>query len=369
MIKRLIVLITLLALLLYFVPVHTAEAVRGTPGSSEFGFGAHVDLGGQFVEDGILLANNLHLDWVSVEFPWSQIQPNKGSKIDWTRYDSAFQSLAHYKINVLANVSQPPAWAETVDGPDAGLTLQFTKQLLQRYDPSISAMELFPAANTQLGWGAKPNPAAYMKLFKSIAGGFKALKNKVLLVAGGLAPIMTDSSQDQFGDLEFLQQMYDLGAKDFVQVLSIQLHDITGAPAASPSQSEHRLLRHYEEIREVMLHNDHSKGILWITGLSVPSNLETFGEPSFTTPQKQASWLSQAFQQLRSQLYIGVAFLDSLNPASENSAQSNRVSLITLTGDLHPAYRVLRDEIAQNSSGGADPRPGRSKSETLAKGH
>jgi len=369
MIKRLIVLIALLALLLYFVPVHTAEAVRGTPGSSEFGFGAQVDLGGQFVDDGIHLAYGLHLDWVSVELPWSQVQPDKGGRIDWSRYDSAFQSLAHYKINVLANVTQPPTWAETPDGPDAGLTFQFIKQLLQRYDSSISAIELFPAANTRLGWGAKPNPAAYMKLWKSIATGLNASKNKVLLVAGGLAPIVADSSQDQVGDLEFLQQMYDLGAKDVVQVLSIQLNDIVGAPAAGPSQSEHRVLRHYEEIREVMLHNDHSKGILWITGLSVPSDLQSFSEPSYTTPQKQASWLSQAFQQLRSQLYIGVAFLDSLNPASGNSAQSNPVSLITQTGDLHPAYRALRDEIAQNSSGGADPRPGRPKSETLAKGH
>ena len=55
MFKRIVILIAILALLLIFLPVVTAQATRGTPGSSEFGFGALVDLNGQFVDDGIQL--------------------------------------------------------------------------------------------------------------------------------------------------------------------------------------------------------------------------------------------------------------------------------------------------------------------------
>ncbi len=114
-----------------------------------------------------------------------------------------------------------------------------------------------------------------------------------------------------------------------------------------------------------MLHNGHEKGILWITGLGTPENLYTFGEASSSMAQKQAAWLAQAFNQLRSQLYIGVAFLDSINPGA---GQSSSLSLITTNGDLHPAFRVLRDQIVQNAAGAAYPRPGRAKSEPLVKG-
>ena len=369
MIKRLFILLALLAVLLYVVPTQSAEAIRGTPGSSEFGFGALVDLGGQFVEDGIQLASNLQLDWVKVEIPWAAVQPAKAKAIDWTHYESAFQSLAHYRLNVMVSITQPPSWSLTPLGPDPALTMRFIQQLFQKFGPSISAIEIFPAANTRQGWGAAPNPGAYMNLWKTINSSLAAAKSAVILVAGGLVSGKTDSSNDQIDDMEFLQGMYASGARDLVQVVSIQLQNPIGAPVTSPSQNEHRVLRHYEEIRQVMLHNDHEKGMLWITGLGVPTNLENFGEPSSSVSQKQAAWLSQAFLQLRSQLYIGVAFLDSLNPGNSASSQSASLSLITQTGDLHPAYRVLRDQIAQNASGGSYPRPGRPKSETLVKGH
>jgi hypothetical protein len=100
--------------------------------------------------------------------------------------------------------------------------------------------------------------------------------------------------------------------------------------------------------------------------MGVPQDLDAFGLASSNLQQKQADWLAQAFNQLRSQLYIGVAFLDRINP---DAGQAGSISLITPTGDLHPAFRVLRDQIAQNAAGASFPRPGRAKSETLVKGH
>jgi hypothetical protein len=356
----------ILALLLYFIPVSSVQAIRGTPGSSEFGFGALVDLNGQSVEDGIQLASNLQLDWVKVEVSWSALQSTKGGELDWSSCDQAFQSLSHYKLNSLVSITQPPAWSLTAHGPDSALALKFIQQILQKYGPSIAALELFPAANTRAGWGTAPDPGAYMALWKTVSHGLEAAKTPVLLVAGGLVPGKTDSKVGRVDDLEFLQGMYSAGARDLVQVVSLQLLNPTNAPEAAPDQSELTVLRHYEEIRQVMLHNDHGKGMLWITGMGIPQSLDAFGAATDSLQQKQADWLAQAFNQLRSQLYIGVAFLDSINPAS---APSGSISLITPTGDLHPAFRVLRDQIAQNAAGASYPRPGRAKSETLVKGH
>jgi hypothetical protein len=367
MIKRLIGILALLGVLLSVLPLHLAAAARGTPGSSEFGYGAHLDMQGQFVPDGIQLANNLQLDWVALEVSWQSIQPAKESPVDWTSLDSVFSMLAHYKIVVMASVTQPPAWALTKNGPNPDLTALLVQQLVQRYQTSIEAVELFPAANTRSGWGARPDPAAYMNLWKVVSKVLAASKNQVLLVAAGLVPLV-NPGEDEQDDLVYLQGLYTAGAKDLVQVFSLQLRNLVGTPVTSPGQDEHRVLRHYEEIRAVMVQNQHDKGLLWITQFSAPAAIETDKDVQ-NQAQKQDAWLAQAFQQLRSQLYVGVAFYNRINPASSQANSTSGAPLITLTGDLNPAFRVLRDQIAQNSSGGMDPRPGRPKAESLIKGH
>ncbi|HVP21922.1 MAG TPA: hypothetical protein VMS73_08680 [Anaerolineaceae bacterium] len=367
MIKRLIGLLALLGVLMSILPLHQAAAARGTPGSSEFGYGAHLDLKGQYVPDGIQLANNLQVDWVAVDISWQSIQPSRENQVDWSRLDSVFALLEHYKITVMASVTQPPGWAVSKTGPDSDLAAKLVLQLVQHYPASISAVELFPAANTRSGWGARPDPVAYMALWKKVNQVLADSRSPVLLVAAGLVP-QVNPSPDQLDDLEFLQGLYKAGARNLVQVFSLQMQNVTGEPATNPTQDEHRVLRHYEEIRQIMIQNQHDTGLLWITQLTAP--LANDAASDFQArAQNQAAWLAQAFQQLRSQLYIGVAFLNRLNPSSDQSGTTSGTPLITLTGDLHPAFRVLRDQIAQNSSGGMDPRPGRPKTESLVKGH
>ncbi len=218
MLKRLLIMAALVAVLMYFIPIQSVQAVRGTPGSSEFGFGARVHLGGQFVQDGIQLASNLQLDWVKIEIPWAALQPAKGDKINWAQCEAAFQALAHYKLTVMASITQPPAWALTANGPDAGLTAQFVHQILQKYGSSILAVELLPGANTRQGWGADPDPKAYMAVWKAVKNEL-GNKSPVLLVAGGLVAARSDAAIGQVDDLEFLQGMYAAGAKDAVQVV------------------------------------------------------------------------------------------------------------------------------------------------------
>jgi hypothetical protein len=366
MIKRLIGILALGGVILALLPLGQAAAARGTPGSSEFGYGAHLDLQGQFVDDGIQLANNLQLDWINLEISWKTIQPAKENLADWSQMDRVFALLGHYHMSVLASLVQPPAWAVTKNGPDPALTAKFLKQFVERYPTTINAIELFPGANTHEGWSAAPDPAAYMVLWKTVTKTLGASKTPILLIAAGLVS-QVSTPQACMDDLEFLQGLYKAGARDLIQVFSVQLADIVGTPVTSPSQNEHRVLRHYEEIRDIMVSNQHDKALLWITKLSAPL-VDQEGDPQ-AIAQKQSAWLAQAFQQLRSQLYIGVAFFNRINPPQVNSDTGNYTSLITLTGDLHPVYRVLRDQIAQNSSGGMDPRPGRPKSETLIKNH
>jgi hypothetical protein len=190
---------------------------------------------------------------------------------------------------------------------------------------------------------------------------------QVLVVAGGLLPTGAQPSSDMVDDLSFLTSLYKAGAKSIVQVISVQLGQISGSPMAPSSGADKRVLRHYEEIRQVMLDNGHERGLVWVTHLQPPDGSLSTEDAKYQNPDEQSTWLTQAFQQMRSQLYIGVAFLDAINPNAD--ADRPGFSLITLGGDFHPAYRLLRDQIAQNSSGSIGVRPGRPKAAPLARTH
>ncbi len=369
MVKRLVGALVALGLLIYLLPNAPVSAVPGTPGSSAFGFGASLDVSGQFVGDSLQLAYDLQLDWVSFELPWKLVQAEKNGPIDWTLYDPVFAQLAHYQLAALVSLTQPPDWSLTDVGPDPAAAAQFVLQLVEKYGSTVAAIEVFPAANTSEGWGARPDPTAYLTLFYTVSKQLSAVQAGVLLVAGGLVPAVDNTQADRASDLEFLRELYLAGAKDVIQVFSIRLDDLAGIPSATSENRQQMVLRHYEEVRDVMVKYGHQKGLLWITGLSIPSTLENQPGMTGSTAQKQAAWLSQAYQQLRSQLYIGVAFLNQLNPPADGAPLPAGVSLILPSGDLHPIYRILRDQIAQNSSGAANPRPGRPKGNSLTKGH
>lgn len=73
-----------------------------------------------------------------------------------------------------------------------------------------------------------------------------------------------------------------------------------------------------------------------------------------------------AYRQLRTQLYIGVTFGHSLNPAPGGS-HGGSFSLIKPSGETHPFYSVLLEMISLDHTGSVSLLPGKSKEGNLAK--
>jgi hypothetical protein len=333
-----------------------ASALRGAPGSAEFGFGAHLDPAGPYSQDAVHLSSNLQLDWLAMDVSWQLVAPKSGA-IDWSRLDPVFQTAQKNQVAVMVSLSNAPSWAITPQGPEPAKTAQFITSLLQRYGSTIRAIELFPGANTREGWSAVPDAAAYQKTWAAARTAVEKSKLAVVMVAAGLRPILANQqNQDAIDDLAFLQGLYAAGGKDAYPVVSMVSDTLTGAPLEAPGKAEKRVLRHYEEIRQVMLKNNHERGLIWITHLA----------PSTQTnqPDEQAQWLDEALRQVQSQLYIGGAFTSSLNPSSSTSRS---IALIQPNGNYHPFYRTLRDLIAASRFESPNLRPGRPKNQPLLK--
>lgn len=331
------------------------QAGRGIPGSSEFGYGARLNLTGPYQDDALALAVDLPLDWLAITLPWQDYPAGSGSAA-WLQLDQVMHTAARFQVPVLISLTQAPAGALTLSGPDPEQTAGYAVELARRYAPTLQALELFPAANTRQGWGADPDPAAYARLYRAVERKLQAAGVPILLVAGGLKPL---DPADQAGlqDVDFLAGVYSAAPEQPFPIISLDLSVTAGEPLVSPAEGSIQSLRRYELIRQVMISANRQKDLLWITSFAPPSGKMI---PSNQQQAKaQSEWLSQAYAQMRSQLYIGMVVYQSLNSTAGGSG------IIQSDDEYLPFYPLLRSLIRQNAP--SPPPNGRPKDEVLVK--
>jgi hypothetical protein len=355
------ILAALIAILVASVHLEESSAAKGRPGSGEFAYGAHLAIEGVLIEPALNAARNLPLDWIAINFNWSKYAQNAEAEPDWRVLDPIMAFAARENISIMLSIQSAPAWAMTAQGPDPQQTGQLVAALTQRYPGALAALELFPAPNTSKGWGAVPDPHAYLQVLSQVR---TQLQAPVLLVAGAIRPIAAHPTANDWDDLTYLQHLYDAGLTSVTDIIGLQLCEMTGDPLFVDGQ-ENRVLRHYEQVRQVMVNNHHHSAVIWVTRLCPPSGTINTADQRYQDPQSQVDWLTQAYGLLRGQLYIGAAFYASLNP---DLAGSNQTWAIVIdSNQYHRFYLKLRELVAENSPEAALSRRGRSKEGELVK--
>ncbi|HEY9077451.1 MAG TPA: hypothetical protein VIO61_13045 [Anaerolineaceae bacterium] len=339
-------------------------AAKGIPGSSEFGFGGQIHLAGINLTEALNTAGNLHLDWIAIDLAWNEYQPKPDQPPNLGLIDQVMQIASQQQLAVLVRLTNPPAWALTPKGPDSQRTAKWIVSLAQRYPGTLMAVEIYPGANTRAGWGAPVDPKSYYSLVSTVRNQLQAAKMPVIVVAGGLVPLGSSAAPGDMTDTAFLESFYQAAGKDQISVISLQINDPTGAPLAPSTNNEPRVLRRYEDLRQVMVKYQQGNNLLWITRLCPPSGKINPEDLKYTDASQQADWLTQAYSQIRSQLYIGVAIMGNINQPAANSPQ---FSLIQGTSSgYHPFYKSFRNQIAASRTFMSTPT-GKSKNGIVIK--
>lgn len=343
-----------LLICLLLSPMYPVQAGSGLPDSTQFGYGVRIELYGQEVDLALKTAASVGLEWVGVDLDWKLSWPEPGSVPNLKALDDLIQQTHQYGLNLLLSIKNAPAWAMTPSGPDPSQTARLIQLLLQRYPQEIRTIELFPAANTYQGWGAEPSPKAYARLLRVVAESLQSAGNPTTLIAAGLVPLSADDLTRGIEDVSFLRELYTAGAAAYMPIVSLRLNPVSGDVLASPQEDRSRVLRHYEIIRQAMTRAGHSDGLIWITGFGWPAS-------NRISPDQQSRWINQAYTMMRSQLYIGAAFLDHFNPPTGVSLQASGQYLIEIGGRsirLHPALTALSQMITLDRTRQAIPIQG-----------
>lgn len=335
-----------------------AQAPLGLPDSPEFGYGARLDIWGQQINPAVSAAAGMGLDWIAIDFDWGRYWPEANVLPDLTNLYQVMGAAQRGNLHVLMSITNAPTWASTPDGPDPNLTAGLVLSLYRLFPNTLLAVELFPGANRTSGWGTLPDPAAYATMLKTTHSILQESGANVVIIAGGLTPLGFEKAVGDIDDAAFLEGLYKTGAAAFMPIISLRLLDISGDPMATPDDGENRFLRHYERLRNIMLQNKHQSGLIWITGFSWPEGRDQTGNQRMADHNEQARWLNQAYRLLRSQLYIGTAFFQQLNPPdpaerATNSAASTTEfghSLVLPDASLHPACNVISQLTAVNAN-------------------
>lgn len=308
-------------------------AEDGLPGSPTFGYGACLDLEGYQLERSIEIASNYGLDWITIDLDWNLYQGKQDIPPDWTVLDRAMTKLSTTQLSVMISITNAPPWAMDANGPDIEKTTTFITELVRRYPQNLLAIELFPAANTLNGWGTSPNPYAYAELIKAVQFSLNNQGLKHTIIAAGLEP-----STNQVQTLQYLEDLYSAEATAFLSIISLRLPSITYPPQTNPEDVNSNTIRFYENVRKIMLDNEHQNGLIWVTRFD-------WHPEYFTQLNAQSEWLQYAYMTMRSQLYIGTASFYCLNGSSSDT------SLVSTDGEASIVFNALGELIAADKNG------------------
>jgi hypothetical protein len=270
-------------------------------------------------ERSLQLIRDAGFGYIRQEFSWEDIEVHgKGDFIDrrnvatigevdaWAKYDNIVDLAGQYEIEIIARLSNPPAWTRVLtdtigtqappdDYEDYG---DFAAAVAERYDGRIRYFQLWNEPNIYPEWGEQNvNPEAYTRLLCVGYQRIKAVNPAAVILAGALAPTVAMDGRNM-NDLIFLQRMYQAGAGDCFDILSAQGYGLWSGATDQRLRPTVINYPHHLLLRDVMVRNGDAHKPIWLSEVgwnTAPADLPAdFGR---VTEAQQARYGVEAYQQ------------------------------------------------------------------------
>lgn len=344
-----------------FEPLTVPEPpVPPTPDSS-FIVGLNLaDLGSSY------LLQDLGAGWGKGYVNWETVEPEPGV-YRWTDPDHLVDALRGNGAQILMRVHGTPAWARPpgthLSHPPQNTAdfAAFMRQLAARYRGQVAAYEIWNEPNLDYEWGfRRPDAAQYTALLKAAYEAVKAVDPGAKVIAAGLSTT-GQGSDTAAGDLDYLQAMYDAGARGYFDALGSHPYGFGRDPEEDDPWG--LALARVAQQREIMVANGDAATPVWITemGWALATHWNLGDDHSAGVDElTQADYLQRALDRIqRDWPWIEAAFLFNLDfsyvswyPAGE---QMRWYAILNPDRTPRPAYTALRSR--QYSAARTNQRP------------
>ena len=265
--------------------------------------------------------------WIRQEFPWEDIEIHgKGDFEDrrhqphrsaWEKYDNIVELAEKYGLQIIARLSNPPAWSRAA-GDEMGTRAppddfddfgDFVHAVVSRYRGRIKYYQIWNEPNIYPEWGEQPvDPEAYTELLKVAYARAKEADPDCVIITGALAPTV-ELGPRNLSDFIFLQRMYDAGARDYFDILSVQGYGLWSGPGDRRMRPQVVNFSRILYIRDIMVKNGDEAKPIWISEMNwcaVPEGMPApYGRVS---EEQQARYAVEAYQRLQAEWsWVGVA--------------------------------------------------------------
>jgi hypothetical protein len=210
--------------------------------------------------------------WVVEYFPWEYIENEEG-QFDWAHADLVVEHARRQGLQVIARLGFVPRWARPKDAVTSYLDearypafANFVAEFVRHFAGRVQHIVIWNEPNVNFEWGYRGiAPAGYARMLQAVYPRAKESDPSVQILAGALAPTLAPpGTVDAMNDLDYLQQMYDAGAKDYFDVLAIHAYGWT-APADEAPSVQRVNFRRAELLREIMVRNGDADKHAFIT--------------------------------------------------------------------------------------------------------
>ena len=310
-------------------------------------FGINVFLNQEVEEEkrdrSLQMISDAGFHWVRQELPWEDIEIhgkgdftdrrndlNGDGQIDpvdaWAKYDNIVALAEDHDLDVIARLSNPPAWTRTLtdtvgtyappdDLSDWG---DYVQAVVSRYEGRIRYYQLWNEPNVYPEWGEQPvDPEGYTEL---LCEGYRRAKEadpNAVIISGALAPTVSlhpgPGPARGMNEFVFLQRMYDAGAGNCFDILSLNDYMLWSGPTDRRMRPLNINFSRPRYIRDIMVANGDADKSIWIGEMNsnaVPNdpNIVGLGDYGQVTLEEQARYAPLAYQRLIEEWpWVGVA--------------------------------------------------------------
>lgn len=205
-------------------------------------------------EKTVRMAREAGIGWVKQQFAWAEIEPRPDSfahvgsgQSSWGKFDHIVELCEKYGLQIIARLDRPPDWTRQDNAikeapPDNfGDYGDFVYQFIKHYQGRIHYIQIWNEPNIFPEWGNRPvDPAGYVELLKIAYRRAKEADPNVYVLSAPLAITLGEPHPEpgkwrSMNDLQFLEEMYKAGAKDYFDILSANAFGMDRPPEDPPN--------------------------------------------------------------------------------------------------------------------------------------